>query len=39
VLLLFGEIIAYYSENYMKSINTFYIKAAELINVKASGGQ
>jgi hypothetical protein len=34
---MFREIIAIYSENNRKSINTLYEQTAELLNVKAGG--
>jgi hypothetical protein len=35
--MLFKEIIAVYSENHTKSINTLYRQNAELLDVKAGG--
>jgi hypothetical protein len=36
-LILFRDIIAFYSENHTKSINTLCGQNAELLNVKAGG--
>jgi hypothetical protein len=33
--MMFGEIIAFYSENYMKSTNTLCGQTTDLLNIKA----